>query len=74
MRLFFIGYPDDGRCGDMDAIVEADSPAEAQKLWADQWEHDLTDANQQQPRIWEINPSGKAGVLGWGSNQLWRII
>lgn len=74
LKLFFIEFPDDGRGGNLDAIVEAESPAAAQLLWAEQWEHDLTDAALQQPRIWEINPTGRAGVLGWNTNQLRRII
>lgn len=74
MKLFFIGFPDDGRGDDLDAIVEAENAADAQRLWAEQWEHYLTEPDAQQPRIWEIKPTGAAQVLGWGTNQLTRII
>lgn len=74
LKLFFIGFPDDGRGSDLDAIVEAANAGEAQRLWAAQWEHDLTDPEAQQPRIWEIKPTGSAGVLGWNTKQLNRII
>jgi hypothetical protein len=70
----FMVQCDDENGENLDAIVEANNAAEAQQLWAAQWERDLTDPDINQPRIWQINPTGKPGVLGWNTMQLNRII
>lgn len=72
-KLFMLAFEDDN--GEpLDAIVEAETAAQAQQLWAAQWERDLTDPDIPQPRIWQINPTGSACVLQWNTMQLNRII
>lgn len=74
LKLFFVAC-DDEMGENFDAVVQAENAADAQRMWAEQWEWDITDPDRPKPRIWEINPpKGQAGVLGWNTMQLNRLI
>lgn len=71
LKLFLIVHDE---CGEnLDAIVEAETPSRAEELWCEQWERDRT-AGEHAERIYEINPTGKEGILGWNTMQLRRIV
>ncbi len=68
MKLYFIGFTDDDG-ENLDLFVNADSPKDARKFWADYYGvlEDGDDVESQPVRIWEV-PDGKTpGAIDWDS-------
>lgn len=73
LSIFYIQECDGGVQGeDLDMFVEASSADEAITLWAEEWEKDLNEG-EYPARVYRLRQSGKAGVLGWDSENVERI-